>query len=749
MEPLQPAQRETGIHPQLPQAVALHQAGRLGEASALYASILAEMPGQFDAAHLLGVIALQQGRFKDAQRQIEAALRLNPLDAAALSNLATAYLRDGQLETALIHASRAREAQPDHLDGLINLGSILRQMNRCQEAIGPLEHAYALSPHSTVVSNLLGACFLDRGDAPRAVQMFEVATALAPQDADGWSNLATALNAMSEHERALECADRGVALRGDSSAALSALAASQLELGKVDESIATYRTAMGLSPSSQTLCAFATALFTNGLNEEGLAILDRAIAMDPANPVARWAQVIAQIRPIYASAADVEHSRAQFSDSLLALQAWFDGQPDVDGYKAVGSTQPFYLAYHPFNNRALLSRYGQLCARCMQSLPGALQSGMAVNRHTEKMRIGIASAQLREHSVWFAIIKGWVAHLDRNRFDLYLFQLTPARDAETDFARSHAQHYEDRPATLAGWVAAIQNARLDALIYPEVGMDRLTAQLAALRLAPVQMASWGHPETTGMPTIDAYLSAEGLEPVDSEDNYAEKLIRLPNLGVYVDPLAPATRDPNLKLLGLPKNEPLLLCAGTAFKYSPGYDWIWVEIAKGLERQRNGRLVFFAGSSSMSLMLVNRLRRVFAESGIAFDARACVIPVLDRPRFFGLLGQAALMLDTPGFSGFNTALQAIECGLPVLAYEGEFMRGRLASSLMRRMHLPELIASIPTEYVQRAIELAGDKRRLKRLRAEIAERRGILFRDLAPVRFLSDVLAQEIAGQRRG
>lgn len=74
-------------------------------------------------------------------------------------------------------------------------------------------------------------------------------------------------------------------------------------------------------------------------------------------------------------------------------------------------------------------------------------------------------------------------------------------------------------------------ARLDVLLYPELGMDPLTPQLAALRLAPVQVASWGHPETTGMPTIDHYLSAELFEAADSEEYYSERLVRLRILAV--------------------------------------------------------------------------------------------------------------------------------------------------------------------------------------------------------------------------
>jgi protein O-GlcNAc transferase len=110
-------------------------------------------------------------------------------------------------------------------------------------------------------------------------------------------------------------------------------------------------------------------------------------------------------------------------------------------------------------------------------------------------------------------------------------------------------------------------------------------------------------------------------------------------------------------------------------------------------------------------------------------------------------QSALMLDTVGFSGFNLALQATEAGLPVVAFEGEFMRGRLASGIMRRMDLAELVATSEEDFIERAVELAGDASRLGELRVKIAERRQILFHDTEAVRGLERCLIEAIEGSR--
>lgn len=73
-------------------------------------------------------------------------------------------------------------------------------------------------------------------------------------------------------------------------------------------------------------------------------------------------------------------------------------------------------------------------------------------------------------------------------------------------------------------------AQLDVLLYPEVGIDPVCAQLAALRLAPVQAMAWGHPQTSGLPTIDVFLSNELMEPPDGAGHYTEQLLPLPGIG---------------------------------------------------------------------------------------------------------------------------------------------------------------------------------------------------------------------------
>ena len=129
-----------------------------------------------------------------------------------------------------------------------------------------------------------------------------------------------------------------------------------------------------------------------------------------------------------------------------------------------------------------------------------------------------------------------MTQIDREKFQVFGYHTSAKQDAETKQASALCDRFLQGPLSIDDWRKAILNDAPDVIIYPEVGMDPVSRQLAAQRLAPVQCNSWGHPDTSGMPTLDYFLSSDLMEPPDASDHYSEKLIRLPNLSIYYDPI---------------------------------------------------------------------------------------------------------------------------------------------------------------------------------------------------------------------
>jgi protein O-GlcNAc transferase len=725
----------------------LRRLGKVQPAVATLRRAVSANANSFQPYSALGAALLDSGDAHGAVRMFEAAAKREPARPDLLNNLANAHLRDGDALAALACCDKALALDGAFVPAVGTRGQALVALDRADEARASFERAVALDSNSAPAHANLGAFLRDSGELSLAIDFVQKALVLDPLLLPAQTSLVHALRDDGRIDDALRIARKAVADHARSSDAHVSLAEALIDHGDLDAAVTTFRLAVTLDAAgADAQLGLANALMAQGLAGEAMQHYQRAVRIDPENARARWAHAMAYLKPIYDDAADMSAARAKFTSAISELDTWFSGARERDGYKVVGSTQPFYLAYQSASNRDVLATYGRLCARLMAAWRDdltAVPRGRAVGR---PVRLGIASAHVRDHSVWNAITRGWVRHIDKQRFEVYIFQLGRVSDAETGRTRSQVKQFVDTPRDLRSWVAAIRNSELDVLIYPEIGMDPLTTRLAAMRLAPLQAATWGHPETTGLPTVDLYLSAEGLEPQDSAAHYTERLVKLPNLGVCCEPLGVAPVTPDLAALGLNDSGPLLLCPGTPFKYTPQHDQVWVDIARRLV---HGKLVFFASHrGEMNRQLYDRLRRAFMKGGVDFEARVRIIPTLDRGRFFGLMQRATLMLDTHGFSGFNTALQGIECGLPVVAREGEFMRGRLASGILRRLGLDDLVATSDSAFVDIAVTLAHDDAKALRLRREIEARRPVLFNDLTPVRSLERQLEDALSQARQ-
>jgi predicted O-linked N-acetylglucosamine transferase (SPINDLY family) len=366
-------------------------------------------------------------------------------------------------------------------------------------------------------------------------------------------------------------------------------------------------------------------------------------------------------------------------------------------------------------------------------------NGIAAGRgpRPAKIRVGFISAHVHDHSVFHAILRGWLECLEHRRFEVALFNLSTRHDACIEAAVAACDSVESGVRSVADWARCIRDGDLDALIFPEIGMNETTLALASLRLARQQFVAWGHPETSGLPTIDSFLSAELFEPPEAESHYAERLIKLPNLGVYCRPYAIESAAVDLSKLELDREGPLLICPGVPFKYRPHHDAVLVEIASRLGRCT---FVFFDHEiPELSRKLDARLSVAFKQGGLYPQHYLKWIPWQPRASFFGLMSQADVYLDTIGFSGFNTMMQAVQCQLPCVTYAGRFMRGRLGSGILQRLGISELIARDTDEYIELAVRLAIDTsyRESIRVAMSLAEHR--LYEDTTAIDALSELL----------
>jgi predicted O-linked N-acetylglucosamine transferase (SPINDLY family) len=724
--------------------LALYEAGYLAEARQSAQAALALDAGDTTALHALGLIALKEGHPPEALRLLQQATALAPADAALQHAAGLACLACKRPAQAGPAFQRAAELRPGWSAPWVQLGLMALANRKPKEALLHFTAAAAAEPADAQAHFQIGTLLLGERDKQQEVERhYRRALALQPEHAGALCNLGALLKDQGKADEAATFLERAVRLDPALAQASFNLGLLRIDQGRWSEAADALQRSLAAAPSqAEAHYWLGNALMGTGNAPEARKAYQAAFRQDANHVRARWGFAMAQLPAVPQTDEEQRAGAENFGNELGKLKSWFRARPQAEGYLAVGAQQPFYLAYVPGDHRERLADYGKLCTTLMAGWARKVGVPAVAPRSASKRRIGIVSAHVHSHSVWRAIVRGWIEHLDPGQFELHVFHTGSVRDTETEWAARRVARFHHGLGAWTNWAKAISDSQLDTLLYPEISMDSVTLRLAALRLAPQQLASWGHPLTTGLPTIDGYLSAQAFEPDTADAHYTETLIRLPGLGCCYEPFGTAPVAVDLSAWNISPQDKLLLCAGTPFKYAPHDDPLWVRIA---QQCRPCKLVFFSvANAPLARAFEQRLRAAFEAAQVDFDACVRFVPWQSQAAFFGWLDRADVFLDSVGFSGFNTAMQAVERGTPIVAWEGDHLRGRFASAILRQIGLDEWVASSADRYVDCVERLCKEAPRRKAVRDTLLNERKKLFGDRSSVDALAVTLSRGTA-----
>jgi predicted O-linked N-acetylglucosamine transferase (SPINDLY family) len=281
-----------------------------------------------------------------------------------------------------------------------------------------------------------------------------------------------------------------------------------------------------------------------------------------------------------------------------------------------------------------------------------------------------------------------------------------------------------------------------ALVYPEIGMDPMAVRLAAQRLAPVQCNFWGHPETSGFPTLDYFLSSDLMEPPDGDNHYTEKLVRLPNLSIYYEP--PQVRPIAMKReqLGFRATATAYWCAQSLFKYLPHFDEIYPRIAREVGDCQFA-FIQHQGAREVTDLFLKRLDAAFSAYGLSARDHCVMLSRLDMQQFISAVGCCDVILDSIGWSGGNTTLESLCHNLPIVTLPGSLMRGRHTAGILTMMGVTETIVPTVDLYVATAVKLARNGAWRADIRGRMGAQTERVYRDTVAIRALEDFLESAI------
>jgi len=262
--------------PELAEAFRLQQAGRLDDAEAAYAKLLARDPDDPVALINAGALALARDDVAAALDRLERAVAHVPRNAIAQNNLGFAQIRAARFAAALTSLDRAVAQKPDYAQAHNNRGIALVRLARPADARAAFERALACDPALVDAAVNLGDALADAGDGEAALRAYDAALGNAPGNAAARRGRAFALALTGDLARAAAALDAAVAAHPDDAAAWQTLGAVANWAWDHERAETAFRRAAALAPASDDArFGIASTLLARGRFRDGFTALEQ------------------------------------------------------------------------------------------------------------------------------------------------------------------------------------------------------------------------------------------------------------------------------------------------------------------------------------------------------------------------------------------------------------------------------------------------------------------------------------------
>jgi len=639
-------------------AFKLHRDGKLQEAKKIYESILEETPNDFNCLHHLGLIAKDNEEYQSSLKLISKAITINPNIVAAHFNLGNVLKELNKMNDAIASYDKAISIKPDYELYLIK-GVALYSIKKLNEALVSYDESIRLNPHSFLAYSNRGAVLVDLKNIEGGIADYDKAIKIN-------SNFIIARY------------NRGLALR---------------LIGRNSESIEAFKAIIEIEPN-HLKSLFEIAVLYRAKKEFNLALTycTQILTIDPKHN-----QTILLSIKIRKMTCDWSCYEKDMSYSLKKIN---------DNEESVGPLSS--LAY--FNDPAIQKKIsGKYASK--YKLPNNLFNNILPYKNHKKIRIAYFSPDFWTHPVSNLMVECIEKH-DQSKFEIYGFSLIDRPDdlMNIRLKKAFTKYVNVENKLTKDIVKLAREMEIDIAIDLAVYTGQNRLEIFAMRVAPIQINYLGFPGTSGADFFDYIIADQVLIPQDDQQYYSEKIIYLPSFQANASTRPASSTLFTRQDLGLPKKGFIFCCFNNANKYNPSIFDSWVKI---LSKVNGSILLLFADNESVKANLTKEITtrgimptRLFFGDRLAFPEYLARYKVID------------LFLDTVPFNAGTTCSDALQSGLPVLTCKGKIFAGRMGSSLLNAVNIPELITTNLEQYEVLAIELANNPERLKAIKDKL-------------------------------
>ncbi len=607
-----------------------------------------------------------------------------------------------------------------------------------------LKYSYNLP----ILHILIGVSYFFKNENIKAIESYEVAIKLQPENEETYRNLGKSLIKVNKLTEAKEVFEKSIDLKSNNPDAYFNLGLISLEndnllesikyfeksieynnrfyqayynlgivfdlIGNNKESAKNYKRTLEININHiKALNNLATLYINSNKNDEALELLKRCIQIDPS-----YAQALTNLGVVL-------QDKNNFSESLLFYEKaiktnpsfvkaivqklfikrkicdWSNQSEDFKQLTLINESieeatpwQLLPLDDNPHNEYIRAKKYAKQF--------NILREKINIVNKDNKIKIGYFTSDFHYHAGMMNM-EGLFKYYDKSKFEIIGFDYGFKNNDETHqrikkyFDKFFYVHdlTDNEIASLA-----IEN-NIDIAIHRNGYSQNSRTKIFSYNPAILQINYLGYPGTTGLEFIDYIIADKIVIPKENYNFFSEKIIFMPN-SYYptFNERVILKKDFNRSEIGIPENAFVLCCFNNSYKISEEEFSIWMQI---MNKYKNTYLILLIRENITRENLLTALRKYNID-----EKRLIFFDYININEHLGRHHIADLYLDTFNVNGHTSAVDSLFTGLPVITKIGKSFSARVCASLLNAFGMPELVTHNNKEYFELISKLILDK-----------------------------------------
>lgn len=613
----------------------------------------------------ISVVLFNQGKYFEALKSMQEVIRITPEDAEAQCNLGALLSELGRKDEALSYIRRAVELKPTHAQGHFNLGNNLKDLRYYHQAEQSYRTAIALSPDFSEALCNMGVLLRILLKQDQSEIFLKRALTITPFSPEANFNLGNIFHDQGNYDSAIDCYNEAI------------------------------RSSGGIYP--EAFCNIGISYRDSGQYINAELNIRKSLEQNPKN-----AEVHSNLGVILNELGRFIESEISFRDAIRLL-------PDSP---SIRSNLLFMLSTSSNDENKVYLDEAMQYGKLVTSIASQQFNHAKPNAYPSRLRVGFLTGDFRNHPVGY-FMESIAQSISPDRIEMVAFTTNLIIDDLSERLIPFFSKWQPIYGLDDFTAAKLINGMVDILVDLSGHTEYNRLPVFSYRPAPVQISWLGYWASTGVAEIDYILGDPITTPPGQDENYCEKVWRLPSTRFCYTP------PKNTIGIGSP---PVIqngyVTFGSFNKYNKLTDSVISVWSKILQSVPNSRIYLKAKQfSDLSIRLETNAR--FNRCGVESER---ITYEGDTPRecYLEAFNQVDIALDPFPFPGGTTSADALWMGVPVLTLKGKSLLSRQGEGLVTCSGLVDWIANNEDDYIQKGVFYATNHDQLINLKLNLRQ-----------------------------